>query len=131
MFFKIGLQTYKICFPVFLWILQNFQEKLLSQNTSGDCSIHLKPYNYVTNPWFHFPFLVLIVQLLDHNSNTHKSLVPWAGDEVDIKILEEKLNFAEQIFTMEPISIIFAEFNFAIWGQKRKNRFHKNLLLEN
>ena len=41
------------------------------------------------------------------------------------KISEEKLNFAKQIFAMEPISIIFAKFNYAIWGNNHQNKFHE------
>ena len=33
----------------------------------------------------------------------------------------KKLNFFEQIFAVDPISIIFAEFNFEIWGQINEN----------
>ena len=29
---------------------------------------------------------------------------------------------------MEPISIIFAKFNFAIWGQNCRNKFHEYFL---
>ena len=35
---------------------------------------------------------------------------------------ERKLNFVEEIFTRDLISIIFAKFNFLIWGQNCQNK---------
>ena len=37
------------------------------------------------------------------------------------------LKFAEQIFVMEPISIIFVEFNFALKGKNCENKICKNV----
>ena len=59
----------------------------------------------------YFNFLVLILQLLNRNSKIHKNI-------------GKKLSFAKQIFAVEPISLIFSEFNSGIWGQYRENIFH-------
>ena len=77
--------------------------------------VHVKAclHNYVATSWFYLSFLVHIVQLFDRNSNTHTPKK------------QGKMIFGEQIFAMEPISTILAEFIFAIWCQNfltnRKN----------
>ena len=35
------------------------------------------------------------------------------------------MNFLEQNFAMEPILVVFAECNIAIWGQNRESNFRE------
>ena len=59
-----------------------------------------------------FPFLVYIIQLLDSNNNNNNN---YKKHKIEKGIVSRGINFA-----IEPISIIFEEFNFAIWGKNHE-----------
>lgn len=65
-----------------------------------------------------YSYSILTAQLLDHKINKCKKLV-------------KKTDFAELIFAMEPISILFLEINFTMWDQNHKREFCKNLFCKN
>ena len=65
----------------------------------------------VQNHDFIYVCRVLIVQLFNRNSNTKN---------------QKESNFVEKTFGIEPMSAVFADFNFAIKGQNSENTFHIN-----
>ena len=65
----------------------------------------------VQNHDFIYVCRVLIVQLFNRNSNTKN---------------QKESNFMEKTFGIEPMSAVFADFNFAIKGQNSENTFHIN-----